>query len=102
MPVTLAILVLLIVLLLRAREIERDRRLACEIVPRLLYTRRTWKLRIANQSNSIMTLGEVVVSGRMATTVHAKQAMVKCWHHHACVECGASPSASMAGTTIGR
>jgi len=80
----LAILVLVIALLLWAQEIERDRRLLCEIVPKLLYTRRTWKLRtrrtwklrITNESNSIRTLGEVVVSGRIATSVHAEQAEV--------------------------
>jgi hypothetical protein len=80
----LAILVLVIALLLWAQEIERDRRLLCEIVPKLLYTRRTWKLRtrrtwklrITNESNSIRTLGEVVVSGRIATSIHAEQAKV--------------------------
>ena len=75
-PVTLAFFVLMIAFLLRAREIERDRRLVCQIVPKLLYTRRTWRLRIANESNSVMTLGEVVVSGRMATSIHAEQAKV--------------------------
>ena len=73
---TLAILVLVIALLLWAQEIERDRRLVCEIVPKLLYTHPTWKLRITNGSISVRTLGEVVVSARIATSVHAEQAEV--------------------------
>jgi hypothetical protein len=72
----LAILLLGVALLLWAEEIVRDRKLVCEIVPKLLYTRRTWKLRITSESTSVKTLGEVVVWGRIATSVHAEHALV--------------------------
>jgi len=75
-PAVLAILLLGIALLLRAGEIESDRRLVCEIVPKLLSTRRIWKLRITSKSVSVTTLGLVVVSGSKATSVHAEHALI--------------------------
>jgi autotransporter translocation and assembly factor TamB len=72
----LLILALLVGLLFWAQKVERQRRLVCQVFSRLLDTRRTWKFRITSASRAVMTLGKVVVSGRMAVCLRTEQVVV--------------------------
>jgi hypothetical protein len=74
--IVLAILALGAGLWLWARKVERQRRLVCKVFSRLRDARRTWKFGITSESDSAMTLGRVVVSGRIGVCVRREEVVV--------------------------
>ena len=76
MAAMILLILTLIALIFWALKVERQRRLVCEVFSRLLDTRRTWKFRITSASRAAMTLGQVVVSGRMAVCLRTEQVVV--------------------------
>lgn len=65
---------------LHVREKALDRRLVCQVVPKILPNGRTWKLRICNNSELVATVDRVSISARMAVSVHAEHVILNAGH----------------------